>query len=44
MLGLDIHVTEPHELVEQVALLGERYRRALPQHSAKLPHGRESLA
>jgi predicted DNA-binding transcriptional regulator YafY len=30
MLGLDFHVTDPPELVEAVALLGERYRRALP--------------
>jgi predicted DNA-binding transcriptional regulator YafY len=30
MLGLDFHVTEPAELVEAVAALGERYRRALP--------------
>ena len=30
MLGLDFHVTEPPELVKQVALLGERYRRAVP--------------
>ena len=29
MLGLDFHVTEPPELVEQVVLLGERYRRAV---------------
>ncbi|GEN81094.1 helix-turn-helix transcriptional regulator [Actinotalea fermentans] len=29
MLGLEFHVTEPPELVEQVALLGERYRRAV---------------
>jgi predicted DNA-binding transcriptional regulator YafY len=28
MLGLDFHITEPPELVEQVVLLGERYRRA----------------
>ena len=30
MLGLDFHVTEPPELVDAVAALGERYRRALP--------------
>jgi predicted DNA-binding transcriptional regulator YafY len=30
MLGLDFHVSEPPELVKQVALLGERYRRAVP--------------
>jgi len=30
MLGLDFHVTEPPALVEAVAVLGERYRRALP--------------
>jgi predicted DNA-binding transcriptional regulator YafY len=30
MLGLDFHVTEPPELVDAVARLGERYRRALP--------------
>jgi predicted DNA-binding transcriptional regulator YafY len=30
MLGLDFHVTDPPELVEAVAALGERYRRALP--------------
>ena len=30
MLGLDFHVTEPPELVEAVARLGERYLRALP--------------
>ncbi len=29
MLGLDFHVSDPPELVEQVALLGERYRRAI---------------
>jgi predicted DNA-binding transcriptional regulator YafY len=29
MLGLDFHVTEPAELVEAVAALGERYRRAI---------------
>jgi predicted DNA-binding transcriptional regulator YafY len=29
MLGLDFHVSEPPELVKQVALLGERYRRAV---------------
>src|SRR5262249_4880981 len=30
MLGLDFHVGEPPELVEALARLGERYRRALP--------------
>jgi hypothetical protein len=30
MLGLDFHVTEPRELVEAVARLGERYRNAVP--------------
>ena len=30
MLGLDFHVTDPPELVDAVARLGERYRRALP--------------
>ena len=30
LLGLDFHVTEPPGLVEAVAVLGERYRRALP--------------
>jgi len=30
MLGLDFHVTEPPELVAAVAMLGDRYRRALP--------------
>jgi predicted DNA-binding transcriptional regulator YafY len=30
MLGLDFHVSEPPELVEAVAALGERYRRAVP--------------
>jgi predicted DNA-binding transcriptional regulator YafY len=29
MLGLDFHVTEPPELVAQVALVGARYRRAV---------------
>ena len=29
MLGLDFHVTEPPELVEDVARVGERYRRAV---------------
>ncbi|WP_051247450.1 helix-turn-helix transcriptional regulator [Nocardioides halotolerans] len=29
MLGLDFHVTEPPELVEQVAIVGDRYRRAV---------------
>jgi predicted DNA-binding transcriptional regulator YafY len=33
MLGLDFHVSEPPELVEAIAVLGERYRRALPQAS-----------
>ena len=31
MLGLDFHVSEPPELVEHVARLGERYRRAARQ-------------
>lgn len=30
LLGLDFHVTEPPELVEQLRTLGERYRRAVP--------------
>ena len=30
MLGLDFHVTDPPELLDAVARLGERYRRALP--------------
>ncbi|GAB3263964.1 helix-turn-helix transcriptional regulator [Nocardioides dilutus] len=30
MLGLDFHVTDPPELVEQVRQVGERYRRATP--------------
>jgi predicted DNA-binding transcriptional regulator YafY len=30
MLGLDFHVTDPPELVEEVARLGQRYLRALP--------------
>jgi predicted DNA-binding transcriptional regulator YafY len=30
LLGLDFHVTEPAELVEQVRVVGERYRRATP--------------
>jgi predicted DNA-binding transcriptional regulator YafY len=30
LLGLDFHVTEPPELVEQVRQVGERYRRATP--------------
>ena len=30
MLGLDFHVTEPPELVEQLRRVGERYRRATP--------------
>ena len=29
MLGLDFHVEEPPELVAQLALVGERYRRAV---------------
>jgi predicted DNA-binding transcriptional regulator YafY len=29
MLGLDFHVTEPPDLVEAVATVGERYRRAV---------------
>ena len=33
MLGLDFHVTEPPELVEAVATVGERYRQAVPQSS-----------
>jgi len=37
MLGLDFHVAEPPELVEQIALLAERYRRAVevPSGSGK---------
>ena len=31
MLGLDFHVTDPPELVEAVARVGDRYRRAVPQ-------------
>jgi predicted DNA-binding transcriptional regulator YafY len=31
MLGLDFHVTEPAALVEAVATVGERYRRAVSQ-------------
>jgi predicted DNA-binding transcriptional regulator YafY len=34
MLGLDFHVTGPPELVEAVAALGDRYRRALPPSPA----------
>ena len=34
MLGLDFHVAEPPELVAAVAVLGERYRRALPDVAA----------
>jgi predicted DNA-binding transcriptional regulator YafY len=34
MLGLDFHVTEPPELVDAVARLGERYARALPPLTA----------
>ena len=30
LLGLDFHVTEPPELVEQLRRVGERYRRATP--------------
>ena len=30
MLGLDFHVTAPPELVEQVRVVGERYRNAVP--------------
>ena len=30
LLGLDFHVTEPPELVDEVRRLGERYARALP--------------
>ena len=30
MLGLDFHVSEPPELVDAVAVLSDRYRRALP--------------
>jgi predicted DNA-binding transcriptional regulator YafY len=30
MLGLDFHVSEPPELVQAIAVLGERYRRAVP--------------
>ncbi len=33
MLGLDFHVTEPPALVEAVARVGERYRRAVPPAS-----------
>jgi hypothetical protein len=29
LLGLDFHVSEPPELVEQVRAVGERYRRAV---------------
>ncbi len=35
MLGLDFHVTEPPELVDAVARLGERYRKA-----SAIPHAR----
>ncbi len=30
LLGLDFHVTEPPELVEQIRAVGERYRNAVP--------------
>ena len=30
MLGLDFHVTEPPELVEQIRAVGARYRNAVP--------------
>jgi len=30
MLGLDFHVSAPPALVDAVAALGDRYRRALP--------------
>ncbi|HET6938143.1 MAG TPA: WYL domain-containing protein [Nocardioides sp.] len=30
MLGLDFHVADPPELVDAIAALGERYRRAVP--------------
>jgi predicted DNA-binding transcriptional regulator YafY len=34
MLGLDFHVTDPPELVAAVAVLGERYLRAVPPEPA----------
>ena len=34
LLGLDFHVTGPPELVDAVAVLGERYRGALPTQQA----------
>ena len=34
MLGLDFHVSEPHELVAHLRVLGERYAGALPSGSA----------
>lgn len=38
LLGLDFHVSEPPELVEQLRLVGERYRRAVPgEPGATLP-------
>ena len=36
MLGLDFHVTEPAELVEAVAQVGERYRRGRAQRLLEL--------
>jgi predicted DNA-binding transcriptional regulator YafY len=38
LLGLDFHVTDPPELVEQVRQVGERYRRALPCSGANPPN------
>lgn len=39
MLGLDFHVTDPPELVEHVRVLGQRYRRSLPDAGAPGPVG-----
>ena len=32
MLGLDFHVDGPPELIDHLAVVGERYRRAVPGH------------
>jgi len=37
LLGLDFHVTEPPELVEAVAAVGERYRRAVSRGLGATP-------
>jgi hypothetical protein len=37
MLGLDFHVSEPPELVQHLATLGQRYLRSVPSGSRSAP-------